>query len=113
MLTATRRSFLALMGAGALAPRWALATRTTRCACGATFARPHAYRGPVRVGLHCPNCGRDIERAAFALDERGFGARGPAGAQCGGWDCAQVPFPNPRLVGSTDKAAVTLDSIRT
>ena len=117
MLTVSRRLFLTLpgvLGAGALVPRRARATGTVECACGAAFPKPHAYRSPAGFGLHCPNCGLEIRRGTFALDRRGFGAAHErAGAPSARWDCAQVPFPNPRLVGSTDKAAVTLESIRT
>jgi hypothetical protein len=63
--------------------------------------------------LHCPNCGRDVLENRFRLaTESGSTERHFGGWFKNGWNPAQVPFPNPRLVETTDKAAVVLSQVR-
>jgi hypothetical protein len=83
--------------------------------CGGTFSDGHAHaEGPV-AGVYCPNCGVELSRLEFDVDRNlrsmypgGVSKRKKQGAK---WDVAQIPFPNRKLVGKTDKPAVTFSEV--
>lgn len=117
----TRREFLktAALGAMAVGVVGYLGGRRSReitCAkCGAIFRDGHEYKEGKVEGVYCPNCGVELSRLVFDVDQR---ARFPysrvRSKRKGGkslLNYAQVPFPNRKLMGATDKPVAVFSEV--
>jgi DNA-directed RNA polymerase subunit RPC12/RpoP len=92
-------------------------TVSIRCSrCRARFNDGHRFNRGAVSGVYCPNCGVEITRLEFDVEQR---TRFEYRAKAGGarkkpppkWDCAQVPFPNRKRVARTRKPAVVLSDL--
>ena len=111
----SRRAFLAGSAcAGLLLRFWPRSWwPAVACVCGATIRAAHRLReDPAEPAGFCPNCGRSLARGTFKLRAQGWSRAADAAKPASMWNSAQVPFPNPRLVQSTDKPRVTMAKVR-
>ena len=117
----SRREFLKSAAVGVFAvgllglPRRGKGIEITCSHCSARFRDGHSYQEGSISGVYCPNCGIEISRLVFDVDPRardGYSTRvSKRKGQVSRWDFAQVPFPNRKLVGTTDKPAVTFSEV--
>jgi hypothetical protein len=109
-----RRVFLkTAMATGAvLSSGFAAHVAWSPCECGADIVAPHMPIDEGEAGGFCPNCGRVLRSGQFKLRDQGWQERPRPHVRSAGWNAAQVPFPNPRLVRATDKPRVVMAAVR-
>lgn len=117
----SRREFLKSAAVGVVAvsllglPRRGKGIEITCSHCAACFKDGHPHQEGSVSGVYCPNCGIEISRLVFDVDRdarlsypgvvsRRKGKRSRS-------NFAQVPFPNRKLVGTTDKPVVTFSEV--
>ena len=120
----TRREFIkAAMGAAAVGMISSLPLligrhrQGIRCSkCGAVFQAGHKYKeGPVS-GVYCPNCGVELSRLCYDVNERlplkYRRKSSQSRKRVAGWEWAQVPFPNAVLIQETTKPSMVFSNIK-
>jgi hypothetical protein len=117
----SRREFLKSAAVGVVAlgllgmPRSGKGIDITCSHCGARFRDGHPHQEGSVSGVYCPGCGIEISRLVFDVDrDARFPYPGGVSKRRGKrvlWNFAQVPFPNRKLLGSTNKPAITFSEV--
>jgi hypothetical protein len=89
--------------AGVTVARIGIQFRRPICQCCGVRARVHTCEAGGYAGSYCANCGVNVETGEWDLDVLEHAGAGSS---------PQVPFPNPRLVKSGAKPAVSLKKVR-
>jgi hypothetical protein len=117
----SRREFLKSAAIGVFAvgllgfPRVGEGIEVTCSHCRACFRDGHPHQEGAVSGVYCPNCGIEISRLVFDVDQHARVGYSPKVSKrkkrVAQWNFAQVPFPNRKLVGTTNKPVVTFSEV--